>query len=390
MVRFFLIFIYVLIFILGLEFASFTTFKVNKILDGTRDTKGAMERSGLYKNLDLEKYKDEAKALSLSKIFDPYRSYRVRPNFKGEFINTDSLGRRYTKGSLAPKNQNEISIGIFGGSTIWGVGSESDLHTIPSLLFVELNKKNIQTYFRVFNYGVEGYNQTQEMIYLVEALRTQRFDIVIFYDFVNESLHGYREANLRKDQTPISFLRPTLLTPGPFNRYLGIEKPLTSKIKKFIRNLYSFRMFNHLKLKFHLIKKGETEFKAFSDNNIRSLKINRVIDNYYHNMEIIKAIGRQNNFLPIFILQPTLFTKKKLSEFEKTIDHLKFPDYIEFEEELYKKIKIKFIKNNLVTNFSDIFSDQNISIYIDDHHMSSIGNKILAHRMADLVLETLN
>jgi len=55
MVRFFSIFIYVGVFFLGLEFASYTAFKVNKILDGTRDTKGAMERSGLYKDLNLEK-----------------------------------------------------------------------------------------------------------------------------------------------------------------------------------------------------------------------------------------------------------------------------------------------------------------------------------------------
>ena len=130
---------------------------------------------------------------------------------------------------------------MFGGSTLWGIGSESDLHTIPSLFFSEVNKKNNKRFFRVLNYGVEGYNQTQEMIYLIESLRSQKFDIVIFYDFVNESLHGYREANLRKDQLPISFLRPTLLTPGPFNRYLGIEKPLVTKLKNFIRKLYSFR-----------------------------------------------------------------------------------------------------------------------------------------------------
>ena len=246
----------------------------------------------------------------MSKIFDPYRSYRVRPNVKGEFVSTDSLGRRYTKGSLDPKNKDGITIGMFGGSTLFGIGSESDLHTIPSLLFSELNKKNSAPFYKVFNYGVEGYNQTQEMIYLIESLRIQNFDIVIFYDFLNESLHGYREANLKKNQVPVSFLRPTLLSPGFFHRYIGIESSLTTKLKNFIRPMYSYRMYNYLKFKFQLAKTGEIEARAFFDDNIRLAKVHRVVENYYQNAKIIRAIGKHYNFVPIFILQPTLFTKK--------------------------------------------------------------------------------
>ena len=375
---------------MGFEFASFTAYKVNNILDGTRNTKGAMERSGLYKDMDFEKYKFETKTHTLSRIFDPYRSYRVAPNFKGKFVNTDKFGRRYTKGSLGSPKKDEIIIAVFGGSTSWGIGSESDLHTIPSLLFSELNKNKDSPFYKVFNYGIEGYNQTQEMIYLIESLRSQQFNIVIFYDFVNESLHGYREVGRRKDQIPLTFLLPQIPTDGQLNKFAGFEKPLISKLKDFIRSLYSYRMLNFLKLKIRLNKEGNTEVRVFSDNQNRSAQVNRVIENYHHNIKIIRAIGKDYNFIPIFILQPTLFTKKKLSDFEKTIDHLKFRDYIEFEKEAYKKSISKLVKNNLVTDFSDIFSGYSNTIYIDDHHMSSVGNKIAARHMAELVIENLN
>ena len=51
--------------------------------------------------------------------------------------------------------------------------------------------------------------------------------------------------------------------------------------------------------------------------------------------------------------------------------------------------KVKLVKNNLVKDLSDIFSNQSNTIYIDDHHMSSIGNKIIAQEIANFVSESL-
>jgi hypothetical protein len=384
---FLIFFVYGAIFLLGLELASFTAFKVNKVGDGIRDTKGGMERSSLYENLNLEKYKTESKAVTFFRIFDPYRAIRVRPNFKGEFVNTDGLGLRYTKGSLTPTKKDEITIALFGGSTMWGIGSESDLHTIPSLLFSELNNKNSKRFFRIFNYGVESYNQTNEMIYLIESLRDQNFDVVIFYDFVNESGFGYKEATKRSDQIPLSFTLSQLPTDGQLNRYAGLEEPLISKLKDFIRMRYSYRMLKFLEFKNRLTKEGITNFQAFPNKKARSIKAQKVVDNYYHNLRVIKALGEHYNFIPIFILQPTLFTKNTLSEFEKTIDHLKQSDYIIFIREVYEKAKLKLVESNLVVDFSDIFYDRKDTIYIDDCHMSSVGNLVIARRMKDLVLD---
>jgi hypothetical protein len=90
--------------------------------------------------------------------------------------------------------------------------------------------------------------------------------------------------------------------------------------------------------------------------------------------------GRQ--FIPT-----SLFTEKNLSDFESTSKYLKAFDYIGFEKELYKKVKLELVENGLVEDFSNIFPDRKETIYFDDHHMFSRGNNVIAHRMIELVLK---
>jgi hypothetical protein len=376
---------YIVAFALIFELGSFTAYKINDVADGTRVYGDVMERSGLYEGLDLEKLMKEVKSFHKETIFDPYRSFRNINDFHGDFFNTDHLGRRITKGQFEPKTKGEVVIGIFGGSTLFGIGAESDLHTIPSLLFSKLNKKNKKAFFRVFNYGVGAYNNSQEMIYLIESLRSQNLDIAIFYDFVNESLHAYREAKF-ENQIPLSFLRPEIY-PDAYNSFMGFEKGLSDTIIDFYYSSYSSRMIGYLRFKLNLIISNKNEYQAFSNNEDKQKKINRAVDNYRNNIKIIKSLGKHFNFNPIFILQPTLFTKNNLSDFESTIKHLKLFDYIDFEKELYKKVKLELVGNGLVEDFSDIFSDRKDTIYFDDHHMSSRGNDVIAHRMVEMVLK---
>ena len=80
-------------------------------------------------------------------------------------------------------------------------------------------------------------------------------------------------------------------------------------------------------------------------------------------------------------MQPTLFTKKNLSSNEKTIPHLNDKYFINFENLVYEESKnfLKYKKN--FKNMSDIFDNEKSTIYIDDQHMSSKGNLIVAKKI---------
>ena len=228
--------------------------------------------------------------------------------------------------------------------------------------------------------GIGGYNQTQSLIWLIESLSFQDYDYVIFYDFVNESLHGYRETyqtTLSQDELPVRFLyNQNYTTPESQNNRFS------NGIISYLRRLYSFQIIRLIK---HNLFGKKPVHEGLKTYNPYHAIVNKVTANYRDNMDVINAIGSGYDFHSAFFIQPTIFTKKTLSDFELTIPHLKDKGYIEFEKFIYKAAK-----QNLMTfeNFYDltgVFDSIDETIYIDDHHMSDKGNRIVARSIYDLL-----
>ena len=367
--------------ILLLELSSYLVFKYKDIEPSLRKPYEYMELSGLYDDKEkLKEMTDEGK--KIKSVYDPYRGWKVAPNFIGDYFNTDQYGRR-SSGVLHDSIEH-VNIGFFGGSTAFGAGAENDTSTISGILQSLLNRKCNKNSYNVINMGVGGSNQTQSIIWLIESLSFQDYDYVIFYDFVNESLHGYRETyqtTLSQDEFPIRFLyHQNYITPESQNNRLS------DNIKSYLRRLYSFQIFRLIK---HNLFDKRTINEDTKTNNPDSAIVNKVIANYSENMDVINAIGSGYGFHSAFFIQPTLFTKRTLSDFELTIPHLNDKEYIEFEKMIYKAAKQKL---RTLENFYDItgvFDSIDHTIYIDDHHISDKGNRIVAKSIYDLLKRNL-
>ncbi len=112
-----------------------------------------------------------------------------RVEYSGKYVNIDENGLRYTWNSKNSSNDT-VKIYFFGGSTTWGTGAR-DNYTIPSLVSKYLFENNINA--EVTNYGETGFQNTQEMIFLMmELRRDNKPDIVIFYDGVNDVYSAYQ------------------------------------------------------------------------------------------------------------------------------------------------------------------------------------------------------
>ncbi len=353
-----------------------------KIIIGNqaRDYQKRMIISELYENVDFISYLKDSKAFSENILYDPYRGFKNPSNFKSKHINTDEYGRRYS-GEKKINEKKDVVIGLFGGSTIFGVAAEGDTRTIPGELqkIIDGNCKKFTT--KIINNGVGASNQTQSMIWLIESLGFQKYDYVIFYDFVNETTFAYSE--LLNTSSFDQELPPRFLT-YQYTYFISPQftKPTLFKVTKYFKktNSYQFSKIIYIKLKnFFLEKKDLSNLsKKGIEQDRKNQKIKKLINNYKVNMEIINSLGKNYNFKSYFILQPTLFTKKQLSENEKTIPHLIDTNYINFEKKVYEAAK-RILKNkNNFFDFSGIFEEINSTIYIDDHHMSSKGNKIVA------------
>ena len=365
-----------------------------KIIIGNqaRDYQKRMIISELYENVDFISYLKDSKAFSENILYDPYRGFKNPSNFKSKHINTDEYGRRYS-GEKKINEKKDVVIGLFGGSTIFGVAAEDDTRTIPGELqkIIDGNCKKFTT--KIINNGVGASNQTQSMIWLIESLGFQKYDYVIFYDFVNETTFAYSE--LLNTSSFDQELPPRFLT-YQYTYFISpkFTKPNIYKITAYFKNTnsYQFSKIIYIKLRnIFLEKKDLAKLKKINIAQSREEeKIKKLINNYSVNMEIINSLGINFKFKTFFIQQPTLFTKKQLSENEKKIPHLNDLNYINFEKKVYKNANDFFSKRDNYFNFSDIFDNDNSTIYFDDHHMSSKGNKIVAVNIFEMLKKNDN
>jgi hypothetical protein len=103
---------------------------------------------------------------------------------------TEGNGLAYfSVGAEVCKNAGVRQVWVFGGSTVYGIGTP-DWATIPSYLSREVNTDPTAC-IEVTNLGAEGYVTNQEEIFLIQQLKAGRKpDIAILYDGESLSRSG--------------------------------------------------------------------------------------------------------------------------------------------------------------------------------------------------------
>ena len=132
----------------------------------------------------------------------PYVRYLLHDiGFPGCETETANLLDGNKRGTWEPNALREpgarkvYRIGIFGGSTVQGVGVPDDL-TIPSQFSMLANTASSAALYRVENYGVSAYTYTQSILKLALLLREgERFDYVILYNGANDIDNAYTEGS---------------------------------------------------------------------------------------------------------------------------------------------------------------------------------------------------
>ncbi|HET9487322.1 MAG TPA: hypothetical protein VFO54_07810, partial [Chryseosolibacter sp.] len=110
--------------------------------------------------------------------YEPFVGWKTLP-YNGKTTHISAEGLRTHQAARAVDSGKVVR--FFGGSTMWGEGSD-DQHTIPAL-FNALNPD-----VKVFNHGQLAYNTRQELDDLISVYsRNEKTEIVIFYDGVNDA-----------------------------------------------------------------------------------------------------------------------------------------------------------------------------------------------------------
>jgi hypothetical protein len=303
----------------------------------------------------------------------PYVEWWQRP-YRGAYVTLDHRGLRPTSGEEAVDN-GALRILCFGGSTMMGMGAR-DERTIPAVLAQLLRERGHHA--AVTNYGQLGHNSTQETITLQQLLKSgERVDVALFYDGINEMAcaeqTGHADGLFNEARRRAEF---NLLHPG--RRHDLIAAAFVGAAPRTVRRL---RQLTGLPLRGPL----PSEHTDLSRVDLAKLA-REVVESYLGNVRLVRLLGRECGFQPIFFWQPMITTKRC-----KTPDEQRWlRDYTTDPERrnvLYEAILGERRRNPDLADAADaidlsaLFDDWTEPVYIDLYHLSEVGNAAVAAAM---------
>jgi len=273
---------------------------------------------------------------------------------------------------------------MFGGSAMWGTGSP-DEETIPSHLSKLLNQREgIDS--RVFNFGESGYVSTQELVYLVRKLQTERPpDVVIFYDGFNEALV------VASGPRPLGAHHGLIVIGARFESS-GEDG---SYISAFVRNSGIARASNLIGRSIGINRQKVTP-SGSSQITVETTP-EEAVELWITNYRLVEALADDFGFLTLFFFQPALTSEAKPwhpSErdiWERATDRqgigpqLILSKYREMAESLIEKEEDGSLPSG-INYIGDVFSEIAEPMFIDIVHVGGTANGIIAEEiLGDLI-----
>lgn len=291
--------------------------------------------------------------------YEPFVGWKMLP-YKGETLTVTEEGIRHT----ASDSSANTSVHFFGGSTMWGEGSDDD-HTIPAL-FSKLTGS-----YETYNHGQLAYNSRQELDALISLYaKDVRPDIVVFYDGVNDA----------------SFLAPKEIRELPAHRLVPMYRDKLYIGKSAVIKEITGKIFydNILKIVHKLTYKPSPTNSPY-DCLTNPAKAEQIAEMMIKNWEMAHEIVTARGGRFIAILQPIAFVGKPRTD-HLTLDH----ELAKNVQVIYAhlKHKIESRKHDWIIDLTDRF-DGNDYIYIDFCHVSPNGNQIIAKEISRIMKNEL-
>lgn len=326
-------------------------------------------------------------------VYHPYLGWVPRPNDKintskpfgcspvPTFIYTDSLG--FSSTPFYFKNP-DLKILIFGGSTMFGVGSSNNENTVPSLIEKRLNKM-FNNNIDVMNLSVRAYQSFQEMLFLHAFFQEYEADLVLDISGRNDAFYWYFSDNSTISRRATSYRLKETIISAENGKRIVLNPILTYKNLKKLRVSNSINLCYHIKDKLlSIITTGNNhdDFKNKQDFSVDDIQKRVEITN--NNVEMINTLCRRNEAKFIYFLQPTAYSKKKLSKQEETCDTSNFYQNKKLESSFFDEL-ISIRKDYQFYDLTHIFDSIDKTTFIDRCHYSDLGASVLADTVVNKI-----
>jgi hypothetical protein len=309
--------------------------------------------------------------------FSASRRQRYRPfvlwrrgAFAGQTINIDDNGIRATPGSSC--GPQSLKVFVIGGSTVWGTGSP-DWGTLPAYLEGELQRATRRSVC-VVNYGESAYVSTQSVLQLLLQLQSANVpDLVISYDGLNDVYSAYQSGKAGVHENLAQLV-------ASFEGGETTEQGVTAR---------AMRHTNLFGLTEALLQKvtsshGEPP-KVFTYQNMgvdeKSLS-DAIVKTYFGNYGIVESLARQYGFDFRFFWPPYIrMGHKPLIPEEEAIANEVDPPLDRLYQSVQRGVSESTSAYLKLIDLTNIFDDHPDLVWIDDMHVTPIGNQILAGTM---------
>ncbi len=293
--------------------------------------------------------------------------YKAFLGWRSKHINLKHInikGKYNTRYSTGEKLDN--STWFFGGSTMWGSGV-SDKGTIPSIY----NEKTKQA---VFNFGERDWNSRQSLNQLISLLGDgHRPSKIIFYDGINDVLHGCRSEN-QNIPTHNYEVKISSLLSSEKNIFVAIKNSFINSYMEFARKISS--------------KLPSTNKSSGYDCHINKIKAQRIASNMVNNWYSAYLISRPYKTKFYSILQPHLLTSQTNFDYMKSSEKALLPSKRRQFEMIYpmvkKEIKLKCKSDRefctAFLNAAD-WIKPNSKVYMDFCHLNKKGNEMIVEQI---------
>lgn len=307
--------------------------------------------------------------------YEPYLEYTLSEQ-NGTYVNIDEQGfRKIANQEPWPPNPDHTNIFLFGGSTTFGAGVP-DNETFASFLQerLRLNHPTVA----VYNFGIPGYQSTQERI-LFEQLLLNGFvpDVALFFDGLNDLAvpsEEERESNASKQiKTQVSSLT---------NNKEVIEnvKKIGQDLIDLIRRLPLQRILLSINYRLH----GTSDQTASLVTEDTLEQAQRNIDYLFTNWKIASTVATTFDTETVFLLQPTpAYRHHEKQTLFPTSQNLKFIILQGAYQTLNNEVPPE---SPIYENLSTLQVGEQQNLYVDGVHYNSYFNS----KIADAIVFSLS
>lgn len=335
------------------------------------------------------------------------------------FVPSDKSLPRYKR----DKPDDVLRIIVLGGSTLASFGS-SPFDSIPGHLQRMLGNNGSdgdkKVRFEVINAGVGGYNSAQEYLYLMSELVYYKPDIVVFYDGWNESInrHGHFSdatfAYLRKVKKfkPVPFSSVRTIRHRDYNDHIdqsytptGAAVILKDAIGRWLSDKWLHTGIRYWGWKYRFRKNWKRFWKGIfgifkkigkRPSHVEAIKVDfdprslKVFEENIHRSAILAGL---RGFKVLFALQPVIGVDSKSyapgneqnwanSEIGKA-KILRRKRFYDIARPSLKALAEEYgdRKNVCFADMSSALSDVKETVYVDEGHLNSLGNRVVASAM---------